>query len=59
MFLCGPSRPAGTSRRTPFNVTALLDTSGTVQEQYVYDPYGERTVLTAAWGGTSPAGLLT
>jgi RHS repeat-associated protein len=28
-----------------WNVTALVDTTGTVQERYVYDPYGQRTVL--------------
>jgi RHS repeat-associated protein len=32
------------------NVTALVDTSGTVQERYQYDPYGAVTILTAAWG---------
>jgi YD repeat-containing protein len=32
------------------NVTALVDTSGTVQERYQYDPYGTVTILTAAWG---------
>jgi RHS repeat-associated protein len=36
-------------------VTALIDTTGTVQERYVYDPYGTVTVLTPSWGtrGTS------
>jgi RHS repeat-associated protein len=28
-----------------WNTTALVDTSGTVQERYVYDPYGKVTVL--------------
>jgi RHS repeat-associated protein len=32
-----------------WNVTALLDTSGNVQERYVYDPYGQATVLTPSW----------
>jgi RHS repeat-associated protein len=32
-----------------FNVTALVDESGTVVERYAYDPYGERTVLDADW----------
>jgi RHS repeat-associated protein len=38
-----------------WNVTALVDTTGTVQERYVYDPYGSVTVLTPSWGtrGTS------
>ena len=33
-----------------WNVTALIDASGNVVEQYVYDPYGGVTVLTASWG---------
>jgi len=32
-----------------FNVTALVDTSGDVVERYVYDPYGQVTVLDADW----------
>ncbi len=32
-----------------FNVTALVDTTGTVVELYAYTPYGERTVFTASW----------
>jgi RHS repeat-associated protein len=32
-----------------FNVTALVDTSGNVQERYVYDPYGAVTILAANW----------
>jgi RHS repeat-associated protein len=31
------------------NVTALVGTSGNVQERYVYDPFGPVTVLDAAW----------
>ena len=33
-----------------WNVTSITDTSGTVLERYVYDPYGTSTRLTAAWG---------
>jgi RHS repeat-associated protein len=33
-----------------FNVTALVDESGTVVERYSYSPYGERTVLDGDWG---------
>jgi RHS repeat-associated protein len=36
-----------------WNVTALVNGSGVVQERYVYDPYGVTTVLTASWGSTS------
>ena len=32
-----------------WNVTALVSTSGTVVERYVYDPYGTVTVLSATW----------
>jgi RHS repeat-associated protein len=32
-----------------YNVTALVDASGTVVERYVEDPYGQVMVLTAAW----------
>jgi RHS repeat-associated protein len=31
------------------NVTALVDTSGNVQERYVYDPFGTPTILDANW----------
>jgi RHS repeat-associated protein len=31
------------------NVTALVDTSGNVQERYVYDPFGTFTVFDASW----------
>jgi YD repeat-containing protein len=31
------------------NVTALIDTTGTVVERYVYDPYGVVTVLAPDW----------
>ena len=36
-----------------WNVTALVSTSGTVVERYVYDPYGTVTVLSATWGTQS------
>src|SRR6266851_4494009 len=41
-----------------FNVTALVDTSGTVQERYINDPFGSFTVLAANWTtrGTSNYG---
>jgi RHS repeat-associated protein len=41
-----------------FNVTALVDTSGTVQERYLQDPFGSFTVLAANWTtrGTSNYG---
>jgi RHS repeat-associated protein len=37
------------------DVTAVINTSGAVQERYVYDPYGAYTILTANWAtrGTS------
>jgi YD repeat-containing protein len=38
------------ARDANFNVTALIDTGGTVQERYLYDPYGRRTILDGSWG---------
>ena len=32
-----------------YNVTALVNTSGTVVERYIYDPYGKQTVLDPNW----------
>jgi YD repeat-containing protein len=36
-----------------WNVTALVNTSGAVQERYVYDPYGQVTVLDPNWNARS------
>src|SRR6185437_9092373 len=33
-----------------FNLTSISDTSGAVQERYLFDPYGYRTVMDASWG---------
>ncbi len=35
------------------NVTALVNTSGQVQERYLYDPYGSVTVTDASWNPRS------
>ena len=35
------------------NVTALVNTAGTVLERYLYDPYGNVTVMDGSWGGRS------
>jgi len=32
-----------------FNVTAIVNSSGTVLERYVYDPYGTFTVVNSSW----------
>ena len=37
------------------NVTALVNTSGTVTQRQIYDPYGVATVLTSAWGSSGNA----
>jgi RHS repeat-associated protein len=34
------------------NVTALVNTSGTVTQRQIYDPYGVATVLTSGWGSS-------
>jgi RHS repeat-associated protein len=39
-----------------WNVTALLNGSGSVVERYVYDPYGKVTFLTVSWGTLSVSG---
>ena len=36
-----------------FNVTALLNGSGSVAERYAYDPFGSATVYDASWGTRS------
>ncbi|MGH7215344.1 MAG: hypothetical protein ACREIT_11330 [Tepidisphaeraceae bacterium] len=36
-----------------FNVTALVNASGSVIERYLYDAYGKRTVLDANWATES------
>jgi RHS repeat-associated protein len=36
-----------------FNVTALTNTSGVVQERFVYSPYGTVTVLSPSWTSTT------
>ena len=51
----GDTQDAGGSERlyvlhdANFSVTALTDVAGIVQERFLYDPYGERTVLNADW----------
>ena len=37
------------------DVTALVNTGGSVLERFDYDPYGTATVLSASWGGTTDA----
>jgi hypothetical protein len=32
-----------------FNVTAITDFSGNVQERYVFDPYGDRVIMSSGW----------
>jgi len=36
-----------------WNVTTLVNTSGSVVERYVYDPYGKPTFLNASWSTIS------
>lgn len=35
------------------DVTALVGTTGAVQERFIYDPYGTSTVLSSGWGNSS------
>lgn len=32
-----------------FNLTAITDTGGNVAERYLFDPYGNRTILSLSW----------
>ena len=36
-----------------YNVTSLTNNGGTVQERYIYDPYGTVTYKTGTWGARS------
>jgi len=40
-----------------FNVTALIDTAGTVVERVLYDAYGKSTLYNAAWSATQASTL--
>src|SRR5207245_693417 len=44
-----PSQRLYVQQDANWNVTALIDTSGNVQERYAYDPYGLATVLAPNW----------
>jgi len=44
-----PSQRMYAEQDVNFNVTALVDTTGTVQERYIYDPFGAVTILAASW----------
>ncbi|HVS71952.1 MAG TPA: hypothetical protein VHQ47_11910 [Phycisphaerae bacterium] len=36
-----------------FNVTALVDTSASVLQRFIYEPYGQPAVLNASWASTT------
>ena len=38
-----------------FNITAMVNTSGAVQQRFVYSPYGVQTVLDGSWAVVSGA----
>ena len=38
-----------------FNLTSVSDTSGSVVERYLFDPYGGRTIMSASWTSTDPS----
>ncbi len=44
-----PSQRMYAEQDVNFNVTALVDTTGTVQERYIYDPFGAVTILASNW----------
>jgi RHS repeat-associated protein len=37
-----------------FNVAAMADATGTVQERYLYDPFGRVTIYDGTWSATRP-----
>jgi RHS repeat-associated protein len=39
-----------------FNITSLVSQAGVVQKRYVYDPYGQQTILTASFAPGSDGG---
>src|SRR5579884_2646607 len=51
-----PSQRLYVQQDADWNVTALVSTSGSVVERYVFDPYGGVTYLTASWGSRSGSG---
>jgi RHS repeat-associated protein len=48
-----PSQRLYVQQDANWNVTALINTTGSAVERYLYDPYGAITYLTAAWGSQS------
>jgi RHS repeat-associated protein len=36
-----------------FNLTSITNTSGTVEERYLFDPYGNRTIMNTSWSVAS------
>ncbi|WP_428936901.1 RHS repeat-associated core domain-containing protein [Fontivita pretiosa] len=40
-----------------FNVTSVTDTSGAVQERYLYDPYGLASYFNASWSALGGSGV--
>jgi RHS repeat-associated protein len=44
-----PARRLYALQDANFNLTAITDTSGTVQERYLFDPYGNRTIISPSW----------
>jgi hypothetical protein len=41
-----------------FNVTAILNTSSTIQERYAYSPYGQQMILSAGYSAESSSGYV-
>ncbi len=40
-----------------WNVTAVVSTTGAVQERYIYDPYGQATILAPDWSTRSASAV--
>jgi hypothetical protein len=39
-----------------FNLTSIINTSGSVQERYLFDPYGARSILDSSYSGRGSSG---
>ncbi len=44
-----PARRLYAMQDANFNLTGICDTGGVVQERYLFDPYGNRTIMNASW----------
>jgi RHS repeat-associated protein len=51
VYFCNDANTCSPAAGRRVNVTALVNTSGSVVERYYYDPYGKVTICNSSWGG--------